>query len=65
MVLHRDPICVICNHAAATDCDHIVPKADGGQDRMENLQGICWDCHSSKTATENSVRWGAGQISTA
>ena len=59
MVLHRDPICVICNHAAATDCDHIVPKADGGEDRMENLQGICWDCHTQKTATENQERMSA------
>lgn len=34
----------------ATDVDHIVPKAHGGDDSMENLQPLCRDCHQRKSA---------------
>ena len=33
--------------------DHILPKADGGQDVDTNYQTLCHRCHSAKTATEN------------
>jgi 5-methylcytosine-specific restriction protein A len=58
LVLHRDPICqigVICGFLkASTDADHITPKSAGGEDTMENLQGACHECHSWKTATQDS-----------
>ena len=57
LVLNRDPICKDCNVAPSTDADHIVAKRDGGRDTMDNLQGLCHECHSAKTATENG-RWG-------
>ncbi len=72
LVLNRDPICVAMlpdfNTPAslglniqctkpATDVDHIIPKRDGGRDTMGNLQGLCHECHSSKTAREDG-RWG-------
>lgn len=49
-VIARDPICTDCGRAPSTDADHIVPRAQGGQDTMETLQGTCHSCHSSKTA---------------
>lgn len=54
MVLARDPVCKHpgCNELA-TDVDHIVPKALGGTDAMDNLQGLCHAHHSAKTATED------------
>lgn len=69
LVLNRDPICKCVDDScqcggggcmkASTDADHIIPKRDGGLDRMPNLQGLCHDCHSSKTAREDG-RWGNG-----
>jgi 5-methylcytosine-specific restriction endonuclease McrA len=37
----------------ATEVDHIKPKAQGGTDESENVQGLCHQCHSIKTATED------------
>jgi 5-methylcytosine-specific restriction endonuclease McrA len=39
------------------EVDHITPIADGGHPfDPGNLQTLCEDCHSEKTATENSER---------
>lgn len=37
----------------ATQVDHIKPKARGGTDDEDNLQGICSPCHKLKTVTED------------
>ncbi|WP_233132569.1 HNH endonuclease [Paraferrimonas haliotis] len=36
----------------AVTVDHIVAKAHGGTDHMENLQALCDKCHKAKTAAE-------------
>lgn len=43
--------------------DHVVPLIDGANDvdrlrffRLDNLQLLCEDCHTSKTSAENSQR---------
>jgi 5-methylcytosine-specific restriction protein A len=65
MVLARRPLCAdpFELHAgqvvAATDVDHVLPRADGGIDADENLQSLCHSCHSRKTA-EQSLGWGMG-----
>jgi 5-methylcytosine-specific restriction protein A len=46
---------MVCRRNASTAVDHIVPKAQGGQDTDDNLQGICGDCHSEKTAKESAA----------
>ncbi len=52
--LNRSPM---CEHPgcieAATDVDHIVAKARGGTDALENLQALCHSHHSQKTARED------------
>jgi 5-methylcytosine-specific restriction enzyme A len=56
-VLRSEPRCEPClargRITAATEVDHIVPLKLGGTDAPNNLQSICTDCHSEKTATEN------------
>jgi 5-methylcytosine-specific restriction protein A len=56
-ILRRDAgLCQPCSRAgrvtAATEVDHIVNKARGGDDGDDNLQSICVDCHRRKTAAE-------------
>jgi 5-methylcytosine-specific restriction protein A len=54
MILARDPICRWpgCT-MPATDVDHVVPRAAGGDDSEGNLQGLCHEHHSLKTASED------------
>ena len=53
LVLHRDPLCIECLKSGtirpSIDVDHVKAKRDGGDDSMENLQGLCKACHSRKT----------------
>lgn len=62
MVLSEEPLCR--NHLSkgkavpATEVDHIKSKEEGGDDSRENLQALCKECHSTKTAREG--RWGRG-----
>jgi len=50
LVLARDPICKHCKRVPSVDVDHIVPRKDGGDNSMSNLQGLCKSCHSKKSA---------------
>lgn len=52
-VLQEEPVCKICDRALSQCVDHILPKARGGTDDRENLQGLCLPCHSRKTAEED------------
>ena len=55
-VMREEPLCRLCLAHGRTkvtqEVDHIVPKAQGGTDARNNLQGICCDCHKRKTAKE-------------
>jgi 5-methylcytosine-specific restriction protein A len=56
-VIARDAgICQLCGKLVTGrgDVDHIVPKARGGTDAMENLQFVHVGCHSQKTVAENA-----------
>ena len=54
LILARDPWCKLCGVTSSNEVDHIVPRAKGGEDTMENLWGLCKSCHSRKTARESS-----------
>ncbi len=41
-------------------CDHIVPRADGGSNDPENLQLLCLTCHKEKCALEKEGGYGHG-----
>ena len=52
--------CQICDRKLMSgdkwDRDHIVPLADGGQNRESNFQVACNWCHGRKTSSENVTR---------
>jgi 5-methylcytosine-specific restriction enzyme A len=58
-VLREEPLCRAClghgRTAAATDVDHVVPKARGGTDARSNLQGLCSPCHKAKTVADRAA----------
>ncbi len=63
-VLARDcGLCQPCLRAgrvtAAREVDHVLSKAQGGDDDMGNLQSICVECHQRKTSEETGRRWRA------
>ena len=56
-VIQRDmSLCQEClrhgRFVTGNDVDHIVPKALGGSDDMDNLQTLCRACHKQKTVAE-------------
>lgn len=60
-VLKRDKYLCQCEQCKAegrikqaNDVDHIIPKAKGGTDSMDNLRAINAVCHQTKTATSDS-----------
>lgn len=60
-ILRRDNgLCVHCQTAGrvsiATEVDHIIGLAQGGTHADSNLQSLCHDCHSTKTARDNGKR---------
>lgn len=54
-VLRREPLCRRCKNkkpqrvTPATQCDHVIPLAQGGVDDETNLQSLCDACHVEKT----------------
>jgi 5-methylcytosine-specific restriction enzyme A len=56
LVLHEEPLCCVCG-APATDVDHIIALARGGDNSRGNLQALCKSCHSVKTLRDDGG-WG-------
>lgn len=57
--LQQHPFCVEClkggTYVKATMVDHIIPiKQGGSMFDDDNLQGLCWSCHSRKSIQEGS-----------
>ncbi len=57
-VLERDEhMCQEClrngRYTLGNQVDHIVNKADGGTDRLSNLEVLCQSCHEKKTKSES------------
>ena len=53
-ILERDPLCCECLKNLSNECDHIIPKNQGGTDNDDNMQGLCKSCHSTKTLKERN-----------
>lgn len=56
LVRSEEPLCRRCTAegrvSATTEVDHIVPLAWGGTNDRGNLQGLCDDCHATKSQSE-------------
>lgn len=49
-------ICCRCGMITMNlECDHIVNKAQGGTDDLENLQSLCKKCHDEKSHEESKA----------
>jgi 5-methylcytosine-specific restriction enzyme A len=61
-VLREEPLCRRCwtqgRTRAATNVDHIKPKAEGGTDDRSNLQPLCDDCERIKSAEDRRRQRG-------
>jgi 5-methylcytosine-specific restriction protein A len=57
-LFRRNPYCVHCKARGmlrlATERDHIINLAAGGTDDIDNIQGLCADCHKAKTQRESN-----------
>lgn len=66
VVLDEEPLCRPCLSAGlstpAVIADHIIPKAEGGDDARTNYQGICKDCHDLKTEAERLRACGSARV---
>ena len=53
----RSPLCAACELVGrvtlATQRDHIIPLAEGGEDNDGNTQGLCFACHETKSIEES------------
>lgn len=62
----EQPLCVLCLKQGidrmATERDHIIPLAEGGEDIRENTQALCKECHEKKTAREAKRGRVSGRI---
>lgn len=56
LAMQLDPLCVRCKAQGRitmwTELDHIIPLDQGGEDILENCQGLCTPCHQDKTAED-------------
>lgn len=67
LVIRRDKgLCQEClrngRTAAGKDVDHIVPKSQGGTNKLTNLELLCRPCHKVKTQRESAE--GRGGVKT-
>jgi 5-methylcytosine-specific restriction protein A len=55
--LSRQPLCAMCLQEGrfnkAQVADHVIPiRQGGGRLDINNLQSLCWSCHSKKSKSE-------------
>jgi 5-methylcytosine-specific restriction protein A len=60
LVLRQQPLCAHCMARGivteATVVDHVVALVNGGEDAIDNMQGLCVPCHEQKTRADLGQR---------
>lgn len=55
MFLRHNPVCLHCSRPAE-EVDHIIPLAQNGTNKWDNLQPLCKSCHSKKTGRDKRAK---------
>lgn len=50
----NQPICMICHRKPSRSVDHI--NGDINDNRPDNLQALCKDCHDEKSGREHQAK---------
>jgi len=50
----RCELCGISAEERRLEVDHILPRKHGGEDVLENFQGLCWLCNANKGAGDDT-----------
>ena len=60
LAMQLNPLCVRCKEQGRVtlweELDHVVSLDKGGEDILENTQGLCKPCHRDKTAEDMGYR---------
>lgn len=48
--------CMVCGHEIVVECDHIIPRAYGGEDKLNNAVLLCANCHHIKNRVYPQLR---------
>jgi 5-methylcytosine-specific restriction endonuclease McrA len=48
----RDRACAQCGSTWLMSAHHIIPRAEGGPDTLENVEVLCVRCHGRESAAE-------------
>jgi hypothetical protein len=56
-VVERDGACVRCGGSFVLSAHHLIPRAEGGLDALENLEAVCVVCHGQESGEE----WRSGR----
>ena len=48
LVRGQSLMCYLCGEEPTDHAEHVIPIAEGGQNRLSNLGGACWRCNLSK-----------------
>ncbi len=66
-LFQAEPLCRLCAQqdlvTEATERDHVIPLAEGGEDDPGNTQPLCRACHELKSQAESARgvrRWNDG-----
>jgi len=58
-ILDRDPVCVGCNARPSEEADHVLALSLGGTDTVDNMQGLCKQCHRIKSRADKRKAYRA------
>ncbi len=62
IVKHQDARCLACGKKKKLTADHIIPVSKGGTSNIDNIQGLCTPCNSSKGARTIDYRKKKGIV---
>ncbi len=62
LVKQQENRCLACGKKTKLTVDHVIPVSKGGTSNIDNLQGLCFSCNSSKGAKPTDYRKKKGIV---